>query len=261
VGSPPSELAARFRLDGRIALVSGAGRGIGRSVALALAGAGAEVLLMARTRDEIEQAAAQIRESGGRARAVPCDVTDAAALAQAFAAIAGLDVLVNSAGTNIPEPFVDVTEAHLDTLVDLNVKAAFRVAQAAARKMLEAADRKQRGGAIANITSQMGHVGAVNRTVYCMTKHAVEGLTKAMAIELAPHNIRVNAVAPTFIETPMTAPMFARPGFGEWVRERIPMGRLGQLEEVAAAVLFAVSPAASLMTGTSLVIDGGWTAQ
>ena len=261
MGSPPSELAARFRLDGRIALVSGAGRGIGRSVALALAGAGAEVLLMARTRDEIEQAAAQIRESGGRARAVPCDVTDAAALAQAFAAIAGLDVLVNSAGTNIPEPFVDVTEAHLDTLVDLNVKAAFRVAQAAARKMLEAADRKQRGGAIANITSQMGHVGAVNRTVYCMTKHAVEGLTKAMAIELAPHNIRVNAVAPTFIETPMTAPMFARPGFGEWVRERIPMGRLGQLEEVAAAVLFAVSPAASLMTGTSLVIDGGWTAQ
>jgi NAD(P)-dependent dehydrogenase (short-subunit alcohol dehydrogenase family) len=261
VGSPPSELAARFRLDGRIALVSGAGRGIGRSVALALAGAGAEVLLMARTRDEIEQAAAQIRESGGRARAVPCDVTDAAALAQAFAAIAGLDVLVNSAGTNIPEPFVDVTEAHLDTLVDLNVKAAFRVAQAAARKMLEAADRKQRGGAIANITSQMGHVGAVNRTVYCMTKHAVEGLTKAMAIELAPHNIRVNAVAPTFIETPMTAPMFARPGFGEWVRERIPMGRVGQLDEVAAAVLFAVSPAASLMTGTSLVIDGGWTAQ
>lgn len=261
MGSSPSEIAARFRLDGRIALVSGAGRGIGRSVALALARAGAEVLLMARTRDEIEQAAGEIRESGGQARAVPCDVTDAAALAQAFAAITRLDVLVNSAGTNIPEPFVEVTEAHLDTLVGLNVKAAFRVAQAAARKMLEAADRKERGGAIANITSQMGHVGAVNRTVYCMTKHAVEGLTKAMAVELAPHNIRVNAIAPTFIETPMTAPMFARPGFGEWVRERIPMGRLGQLDEVAAAVLFAVSPAASLMTGTSLVIDGGWTAQ
>ena len=261
MGSPLNEATAWFRLDGRIALVSGAGRGIGRSIAFALAGAGAEVLLMARTRDEIEQAAAEIRESGGQARAVPCDVTDAAALAQAFAAMARLDVLINSAGTNIPEPFVEVTEPHLDTLIDLNVKAAFRVAQAGARKMLEAADRKERGGAIANITSQMGHVGAVNRTVYCMTKHAIEGLTKAMALELAPHNIRVNAVAPTFIETPLTAPMFARPGFGEWVRERIPMGRLGQLDEVAAAVLFAVSPAAALMTGTSLVIDGGWTAQ
>jgi NAD(P)-dependent dehydrogenase (short-subunit alcohol dehydrogenase family) len=261
MGSTQNEAAAWFRLDGRIALVSGAGRGIGRSVAFALARAGAEVLLMARTRDEIEQAAAEIRESGGQARAVPCDVTDAGALAQAFAAMARLDVLVNSAGTNIPEPFVEVSEPHLDTLVELNVKAAFRVAQAAARKMLEAADRKERGGAIANISSQMGHVGAVNRTVYCMTKHALEGLTKAMALELAPYNIRVNAVAPTFIETPLTAPMFARPGFGEWVSERIPMGRLGHLDEVAAAVVFAVSPAAALMTGTSLVIDGGWTAQ
>lgn len=261
MGIPLSDVAARFRLEGRTALVSGAGRGIGRSIALALAQAGAEVLLMARSRGEIEQAAAQIRESGGQARALVCDVTDAAALAQVFASMGRLDVLVNSAGTNIPEPFVEVTEAHLDTLVDLNVKAAFRVAQAAAKKMLEAPDRKQRGGAIANISSQMGHVGSVNRTVYCMTKHALEGLTKAMALELAPHNIRVNSIAPTFIETPLTAPMFARPGFGEWVRERIPLGRLGQVDEVAAAVVFAVSPAASLMTGTSLVLDGGWTAQ
>jgi NAD(P)-dependent dehydrogenase (short-subunit alcohol dehydrogenase family) len=261
MGSPLFEIGARFRLDGRIALVSGAGRGIGRSVALALAGAGAEVLLLARTADEIEQGAAEIRASGGQARAVPCDVTDADAVKRAFSAISRLDILFNNAGTNIPEPFVEVTEAHLDTLVDLNVKAAFRVAQAAARKMLEAADRKERGGAIVNMSSQMGHVGSVNRTVYCMTKHALEGLTKAMALELAPHNVRVNSIAPTFIETPMTAPMFARPGFGEWVRERIPMGRLGQPDEVAAALVFAVSPAASLMTGTSLVLDGGWTAQ
>jgi NAD(P)-dependent dehydrogenase (short-subunit alcohol dehydrogenase family) len=257
----PEDIMARFRLDGRVALVAGAGRGIGRSVAIAFAAAGAEVLLLARTQTEIEQAAAEIRAAGGQARALACDLCDAAAVAGVFAAIPRLDVLVDSAGTNIPEPFVEVSEAHLDLLVDINVKATFRLAQAAARKMLESPQRKERGGAIILVSSQMGHVGAVNRTVYCMTKHAVEGLTKAMALELAPHNIRVNSVSPTFIDTPMTAPMFARPGFGEWVRERIPLGRLGRLEEVAAAVVFAASPAASLMTGTSLVIDGGWTAQ
>jgi NAD(P)-dependent dehydrogenase (short-subunit alcohol dehydrogenase family) len=259
--APSGDIAFRFRLDGRVALVTGAGRGIGRSVAIALAQAGAEVWLMARTREQIEQAAAEIRASGGRASAIACDVTDSAAVTRAVASIPSLDVLVNNAGSNIPEPFVDVSEEHLDRLLNLNVKAAFLVAQAAAKKMLQAPDRKTRGGVIVNITSQMGHVGSPNRAVYCMTKHAVEGLTKAMALELAVHNIRVNAIAPTFIETPMTAPMFERAGFGQWVRERIPMGRVGQPDEVAAAVVFAASPAASLMTGTSLVIDGGWTAQ
>ncbi len=259
--TPHAGAAARYRLDGRVALVAGAGRGIGRSVADALAQSGAEVWLMARTRTEIEQAAAGIRASGAKAHAVACDATDTAAVRRAIAAIPRLDVLVNSAGTNLPEPFVDVSEEHLDLLVNLNVKAAFMVAQAAARKMLEASDRRERGGAIVNISSQMGHVGSPNRTVYCMTKHALEGLTKAMALELAQHNIRVNTVAPTFVETPMTAPMFARPEFGAWVRERIPLGRLGNLDEVAAAVVFVASPAASLMTGTSLLIDGGWTAQ
>jgi len=154
-----------------------------------------------------------------------------------------------------------VSEERLDRVMNLNVRSMFIVAQAAVRKMQAAADRKTRGGAIVNITSQMGHVGAENRTVYCMTKHAIEGLTKALGVELAPQNIRVNSVAPTFVETPMTAPMFAKGDFSQWVHERIPMGRLGQLDEVVGAVLFAASPAASLMTGTSLIIDGGWTAR
>lgn len=256
-----ADIASRFRLDGRVALVTGAGRGIGRSVAIALAQAGAEIWLVARTNGEIEEAAAEIRAAGGRAHAAACDVTDAAAVTRVVSAIPTLDVLINNAGMNIPEPFVEVSEDHLDRVLALNVKAMFLVAQAAAKKMLEAADRKTRGGSIVNVTSQMGHVGAENRTVYCLTKHAVEGLTKALGVELAPHNIRVNSVAPTFVETPMTAPMFKRPEFAKWVYDRIPMGRLGQLDEVVTAVLFAASPAASLMTGTSLVIDGGWTAR
>ena len=253
------DINSRFRLDGKTALVTGAGRGIGRACAIALAQAGAEVWLAARTREEIERATYEIRTSGGKAHAVAGDVTNAADLKRLFAGIAALDILVNNAGSNIPEPFVEVSEAHLDELLALNVRAAFLVAQAAAKKMVES---KTRGGAIVNMSSQMGHVGAVNRSVYCMTKHALEGLTKAMALELAPHAIRVVSIAPTFIETPLYQQMKKnKPEFAQWVNERIPAGKVGQPEDVAAAVVFAASPAASLMTGTSLVVDGGWTAQ
>jgi NAD(P)-dependent dehydrogenase (short-subunit alcohol dehydrogenase family) len=243
-----------FRLDGRLAFVTGAGRGIGRACAVALAEAGAEVWLAARTRKEIEAAAAEIP----RAHAVVCDVTDSSQVRKAIAALPALDVFVNNAGTNIPEPFVEVTDEHLDSLLNLNVRAAFIAAQAAARKMIDG----KRRGAIINMSSQMGHVGAVNRSVYCLTKHALEGLTKAMALELAPHGIRVVSVAPTFVETPLYQKMkAAKPEFAQWVESRIPLGGTGKPEDVAAAVVFAASPAAALVTGTSLVVDGGWTAQ
>ena len=251
-----------FRVDGRIAFITGAGRGIGRACAIALAQAGAEVWLAARTREDLDAAAAEIRAGGGKAHVAIVDVTDSNQLRSAIAALPGLDVFVNNAGSNIPEPFVEVADEHLDRLLALNVRAAFIAAQAAARKMLEARERKARGGAIVNMSSQMGHVGAVNRTVYCLTKHALEGLTKAMALELAPQGIRVVSIAPTFIETPMYQRMTReKPEFAHWVQSRIPAGKVGRPEEVAAAVVFAASPAASLLTGTSLVVDGGWTAQ
>jgi len=259
-GSLPEALKG-CRVDGRVALVTGAGRGLGLAAAIGLAQAGAEVYLVSRTGPELEQAADSISSDGATARVLVCDVTDSKQVRETFARLPRLDILVNNAGGNMPEPFVEVTEERLDRILNLNVRAAFLVAQAAARKMLEAADRKARGGAMVNISSQMGHVGAAGRTVYCMTKHALEGLTKALGVELAPHNIRVNSVAPTFIETPMTAPFFEEPRFREWVLNRIPLGRLGQIDEVTAAVVFLASPAASLITGTSLVVDGGWTAQ
>ena len=253
------DVASRFRLDGRTALVSGAGRGIGRACALALAEAGAEVLLLSRTPKEIDGVASEIISKGGKATAIACDVTDSQAVKKVFAGLASLDVLVNNAGSNLPEPFVEVSEEHLDRLLGLNVRAAFIVAQAAARTMLASPNRY--GRAILNMSSQMGHVGAVNRSVYCLTKHALEGLTKAMALELAPHGIRVVSIAPTFVETPLTKPWLDTPDFGKWVRDRIPSGQVGQLEDVAAAVVFAASPAAALVTGSSLLVDGGWTAQ
>jgi NAD(P)-dependent dehydrogenase (short-subunit alcohol dehydrogenase family) len=219
------------------------------------------VFLLSRTRSQLEEIQKKIIEGGECAEVLICDVTDSNQLGSVVDRLDRLDILVNNAGMNFPEPFVEVSESHLDQMLALNVRAAFLVAQAAVRKMLEASDRVVKGGSIINISSQMGHVGAERRTVYCMTKHAIEGLTKAMAVELAPNNIRVNAIAPTFLETPMTASFFADPEFRNWVMNRIPLGRIGQMDEIAGAVIFLASPAASLITGTSLVIDGGWTAR
>lgn len=249
------------RLDGLVALVTGAGRGLGAETSVALAQAGAEVLLLSRSSDELEEIAKRIVAVGGRAKMLVCDLTNGADLRAQIKGLERLDILVNNAGMNIPEPFVEVSETHLDKQLALNVRAAFITAQACVWKMLEYPSRREQGAAIINVTSQMGHVGSARRAVYCMTKHALEGLTKAMAIELAPHNIRVNAIAPTFLDTPMTAPFFTNPEFRDWVTARIPLGRLGRPEEVAAAIVFLASPSASLITGASLAVDGGWTAQ
>jgi len=219
------------------------------------------VLLVSRTRGELEAIQKNIIDSGGRAKVLVSDVTDTKQLDAELNRLEQLDILVNNAGMNIPEPFVEVSESHLDKMLALNVRAAFLVAQSVVRKMLDASDRTLKGGSIINMSSQMGHVGAERRTVYCMTKHAIEGLTKAMAVELAPKNIRVNSIAPTFLETPMTASFLADPEFRNWVMSRIPLGRIGQMEEIAGAIVFLASPAASLVTGTSLLIDGGWTAR
>ena len=246
-----------FRLEGKRALVTGGGRGIGLAAASALADAGADVTLAARTVKEIEEAAEAIRSRGQNAAHLALDVRDVEAVRKAIAGHEPFDVLVNNAGTNKPAPFVDVKVEDFDFVVSLNVRAAYFVAQAVARRLIEA----RRGGSIINMSSQMGHVGGPTRTVYCATKHAMEGFTKAIAIELAPHKIRVNTLAPTFIETPMTRPFFQNQAFREDTLRRIKLGRLGQLEDLTGAIVFLASDAAALMTGSSLVVDGGWTAE
>jgi len=249
---PPS-----FRLDGKRALVTGGGRGIGLAAASALAQAGAHVTVAARTGTEVAAAAEAIRARGDAADALVLDVTDVDAVRATISRAQPFDILVNNAGTNRPAPFIDVKIEDFDFIVGLNVRAAYFVAQAVARKMIEA----KRAGSIINISSQMGHVGAARRTVYCASKHAVEGFTKAMAIELAPHLIRVNTLGPTFLETPMTRPFFENKEFRAEVISKIKLGRLGQLDDVTGAIVFLASDASALMTGSALVIDGGWTAE
>ncbi|TCT03984.1 SDR family NAD(P)-dependent oxidoreductase [Aquabacter spiritensis] len=239
-------------LDGRTALVTGAGKGIGRACALALAGAGARVIAVSRTPADLEALAA---EAPGAIEPWIEDVTGDA-LPSRIKALPRLDVLVNNAGTNRLQYVLDVDDATLDMLIALNIRAAFKVAQAAAAAMVAQGG----GGSIVNISSQVGHVGGPRRTVYSMTKHAIEGMTKSMAIDLAPHAIRVNAVAPTVVETPMTAPFFKDPAYREAALASIPLKEVLQPEDVAGAVLYLASPAARLVTGSSLRVDGGATA-
>jgi NAD(P)-dependent dehydrogenase (short-subunit alcohol dehydrogenase family) len=245
-----------FRLEGRRALVTGAGKGIGLACAAALAQAGAEVVLAARTLADVEAGAAAIREMGGRALALRLDVADIDAAQAAIAAAGPFDILVNNAGTNRPMPMSAVTPGDYDAVMDLNVKAAFFVAQAVARGLIAAG----RPGSLIHIGSQMGHVGGVNRSLYCASKWAIEGMSKSFALDLAGHGIRSNTIAPTFIETPLTRPFFEDPAFRDSVLARIKLGRIGRVEDIMGAVVFLASEASALVTGTSIIVDGGWTA-
>ena len=245
-----------FRLDGRRALVTGAGRGIGAAAAAALVEAGAFVTLAARSQTELEAVALELAGRGPPPRVLPLDVTDAAAVCAALADSGPFDILVNSAGTNRAAELVDTQDEDLIAVLDLNVRAMLQLTREVARGMIAAG----RGGSIITVSSQMGHVGGLKRSVYCATKHAAEGMSKALAWELGSHRIRVNTLCPTFIETAMTAPMLADAEFRHFVDSKIALGRVGQLAEVMGAVVFLASDAASLVTGSALMVDGDWTA-
>jgi len=240
-------------LEGHVAVVTGASRGIGRRCAESLAVHGARVIAVARSEKDLSEVA---DHASGRIDAWALDATSDD-LYERVTNVDGLSILVNNAGTNCPQPFVEVDQKSLDMVIDLNVRASFRIAQAAAKAMVSQGN----SGSIVMMSSQMGHVGSPRRTVYCMSKHAVEGLTKAMAVELAPAGIRVNAVAPTFVDTPMTRPMLENPDFRKFVMDRIPMMKLASMDDVVAAVMYLVSDSAGMVTGHSLRVDGGWTAQ
>jgi len=250
--------AEDFRLDRKAVVVAGASRGIGAAAAIACAEAGAaSVALLGRGVRELERVAEEVREVGAEPLVRRCDASNTASIRDAFATLDDVDVLVNSAGTNYPQRFTHVDEQSYDELFALNVRGGFFLAQAAVLLMR----KRDHGGTIITISSQMGHVGAPLRSVYCATKHAVEGMTKALAVELAPCGIRVLSIAPTFVRTDMTAAQLDDPEIGSELLGQIPRGSFGTVDEVAAAVVYAASPAASLMTGTSLVLDGGWTAR
>jgi NAD(P)-dependent dehydrogenase (short-subunit alcohol dehydrogenase family) len=245
-----------FRLDGRRALVAGASSGIGAACAVALAEQGAEVTLCARREPELRALADEMRTAGLTAEPLPLDITDIAATEAALAARPAFDVLVNSAGLARHSPAIDTTPEDYDAVTTLNVRAAYFLTRSIAKRLLA----EGKPGSLINITSQMAHVGGVDRAVYSATKHAVEGMTKSMAIEWGPNGIRVNTIAPTFIRTALTAATFANPERAAWIASKIKLNRVGEVEDIMGAVAFLASDAAALITGTSLIVDGGWTA-
>jgi NAD(P)-dependent dehydrogenase (short-subunit alcohol dehydrogenase family) len=248
----------KITLSKKYALVTGAGKGLGRACALALAESGAYIIALSRTQSDLDKLEHEIKKIKGKILKISCDVTNYQDLLIKMKKIKKIDILVNNAGTNIPELFKNVKQKNLDYLINLNLKAAFNVAQLTVQKMLK---NKIRDGAIVNMSSQLGHVSMQGRSVYSMTKFGIEGLTKGMSLELAKSNIRVNTVCPTYVETPLVKKVFKNKKLKKLVLSRIPMGKTATEKDVATAVCFLASSAASMITGTSLLVDGGWTAQ
>jgi len=250
----------KYNLKNKVALVSGAGKGLGKACALALAEAGANLIIISRTKKDLEQVAKEAKKFKSKCKIYVCDITNYNDLKTIINKQPKIDILVNNAGTNIPEHFTKVKTKNMEHLVKINTIAAFNLAQLCSLKMIKSKNRKKIGGAIVNMSSQMGHVGGRIRSVYNMNKFGMEGLTKGMAIDLAKYNIRVNSVAPTFVVTPMTKNFLKNKKFKRDTLNSIPLGRFAEMSEIASAVVFLASDAASMITGTSLLVDGGWTA-
>ena len=251
----------KYNLKNKVALVSGAGKGLGRACALALAEAGANLIIISRTQKDLDQVARIVKKFKSRCKTYVCDITNYNDLKNIINKQSRIDILVNNAGTNIPEHFTKVKTRNMEHLVKINTIAAFNLAQLCSIKMIKAKNRKRVGGSIINMSSQMGHVGGAIRSVYNMNKFGLEGLTKGMAIDLAKYNIRVNTVCPTFVVTPMTKKFLKNKKFKKDTLNNIPLGRFAEVSEIASAVVFLASDAASMITGTSLLVDGGWTAK
>ena len=251
----------KYNLKNKTAIVTGAGKGLGRACAIALAEAGANLVIISRTKKDLDEVSNTVKKLKIKCKSYVCDITSYNEIKKIINKQAKIDVLVNNAGNNIPEHFTKVKTKNMEYLVKINTVATFNIAQLCALKMIKSKNRKKDGGAIVNMSSQMGHVGGPIRSVYNMNKWGLEGLTKGMSLDLAKYNIRVNTVCPTFVVTPMTKKFLKNKKFKKETLNNIPLGRFAELSEIASSVVFLASDAASMITGTSLLVDGGWTAK
>ena len=251
----------KYNLKNKYALVTGAGKGLGRACAIALAEAGCNLIIVSRTKKDLDNVSKIIKKLKVKCKSYTCDVTNYNEIKTIINKQPRIDILVNNAGNNIPEHFTKVKTKNMEYLVKVNTIATFNIAQLCAIKMMKLKNRKKVGGSIINMSSQMGHVGGPIRSVYNMNKWGLEGLTKGMAVDLAKYNIRVNAVAPTFVVTPMTKKFLKNKKFKKETLNNIPLGRFAEMSEIASTVVFLASDAASMIHGTSILVDGGWTAK